>query len=96
MRCEEFTNLIDLYLDGDLSDESRAGVQRHVIRCESCAFMLRSLEQSRELLRDSHPRAQSSPAFRERAAAKLQDCFADVLRREPEVAEGQWSLPFRD
>jgi len=96
MRCADISELIDLYLDGDLSDESRARVQRHLIRCESCAYQLRSMDQARELLRDAHPHAQSSPSFRERASARLQDSFSDVLRREPAADETQWTLPFRD
>jgi anti-sigma factor RsiW len=94
MRCAEAQDLLDLYVDGELPEESRARVERHLLRCAACAFEVRTLEQTRAHLRESHPRVESSPAFREKTAARLQDAFADVLRPEPESNDRQWPLPF--
>ncbi len=94
MRCNKITELLDLYIDCELAEETRARVDRHLLRCSECAFEVRSLEQTRALLRDAFPSAESSPAFREKMAARLLEEFADQLRPEPIRSEGQWSLPF--
>jgi len=94
MKCPEINDLLDLYVDGELPEETRARVERHLLRCVHCAFQARSLEQTRALLRDAYPPAESSPAFREKMAARLHNAFADLLRPEPEPAANQRSLPF--
>jgi anti-sigma factor RsiW len=96
MRCTEITELADLYVDGELSEETRGRIDRHILRCADCAYRIRAIEQTKSLLRDAYPRAETSPGFRERTSARLHDAFADVLRREPQPSEGQWTLPFRD
>lgn len=93
MRCNEITDLLDLYIDGELSEETRSRVERHLLRCADCAFQARTLEQTRAHLREACPRIESSPAFREKMLARLQDAFADCLRPEPEPVSGQRILP---
>jgi anti-sigma factor RsiW len=97
MKCDEARLLLDLHLDGELSQEVADALERHLIRCPQCAGELRSLEVTRSLLRDAVDRADSSPAFRERTAARLHDRLAAHLR-PPEGADGgrQWALPFPD
>jgi anti-sigma factor RsiW len=94
MRCIEISDLLDLFIDGELADETRARVERHLLRCAECAFQIRTLEQTRSLLREAYPSAESFPAFREKMAARLQDAFRDVLRSESADAPNQRSLPF--
>ncbi len=95
MRCDELLGLLDLYLDGELQEEMARRVDRHLLRCPACAYEARTLEQTRAMLREAIPPAETSPGFRERAAARLLDAFADRLRPAQEV-EGtpQWPLPF--
>lgn len=93
MKCDVVIELADQYIDDELTDPLRAQVGRHLLRCGECAHQIHSLEQSREFLREAFPAAESSPAFRERTAARLRDAFADLLAEEP-VAANQWSLPF--
>lgn len=94
MRCSDFQELLDLYMDGDLPEEMRARLERHLLRCAECAFQARTLEQTRAHLRAAYPHPEPPPAFREKMAARLQDAFQDRLRREPEPNAAQWSLPF--
>ena len=95
MTCEELKGLLDLYLDGELPEESVRQVDRHLMRCQSCAYEVRTLEQTRAMLRESVETAEASPGFRERATARLLDAFATHLRPSHDAAEGrQWTLPF--
>jgi anti-sigma factor RsiW len=94
MRCSEVADLIDLYVDGALAEEQQARVERHLMRCGDCAFEVRTLEQTRSYLREALPVSGSSPSFREKMTARLNDQFADVLRRDPAPSESQWALPF--
>ena len=94
MPCTELDELTDLYLDDALSEEARARVERHVMRCQDCAFRVRSLEQTLSHLREACPPVESSPSFRERMAARLQDSLSDVLRPEPVEDIRQRSLNF--
>jgi anti-sigma factor RsiW len=94
MDCRAIAELMDLYVDGALAEEQCAAVERHLMRCERCAFEVRALEQTRSHLRDAMPSVESNPAFREKMIARLNHEFADVLRQEPVVPESQWALPF--
>ena len=94
MTCGEIKDLLDLYLDNELSEEARTRLERHLLKCPGCAFELRSLEQTRALLLESFPPGEASPSFQERMSARLQDAFSDVLRPEPVVDALQCELPF--
>jgi anti-sigma factor RsiW len=48
MRCDEFVELVTEYLDGALSDDDRARVERHLRGCDGCT---RVLAQWREVIR---------------------------------------------
>ncbi|HZP80447.1 MAG TPA: zf-HC2 domain-containing protein [Chthonomonadaceae bacterium] len=95
MRCDELSGLLDLYLDGELPEETARRVDRHLLRCPACTYEARTLEQTRAMLREAVPPAAMSPGFRERAAARLLDAFASQLRSASEAGRGrQWTLPF--
>jgi anti-sigma factor RsiW len=97
MRCDELAALIDLYVAGDLPEETSRSVERHLLRCARCAHDVRSLEQTLALLQDAVPTEEPTPQFRERSLARLLNELAPRLNRPPEpVSERQWSLPLDD
>jgi anti-sigma factor RsiW len=48
MRCEEFVELVTEYLEGELPDDDRARIERHLRGCDGCT---RALAQWREVIR---------------------------------------------
>ena len=94
MRCVDLKGLLDLYVDGDLPEEVRANIDRHLLRCADCSFEVRTLEQTRAHLREAYGQAESSPAFREKMAARLENAFRDVIRTEAAETVYQRELPF--
>jgi anti-sigma factor RsiW len=95
MRCEELRGLLDLYLDAELPEAMAQKVERHLMRCPACAYEVKTLEQTRAMLREAVPPAETSPGFRERASARLLDALSTHLRPAHENETGrQWSLPF--
>jgi anti-sigma factor RsiW len=95
MRCDELSGLLDLYLDGELPEETARRVDRHLLRCPACTYEVRTLEQTRAMLREAIPPAETSPGFRERATARLLDAFAVRLHPASSAERGrQWTLPF--
>ncbi|MCH9027445.1 MAG: zf-HC2 domain-containing protein, partial [Proteobacteria bacterium] len=49
--CKQLESIIDLYLDGQLSSESRSALERHLSNCPLC---LRKLEGRRMLVKRIH------------------------------------------
>ena len=96
MNCKEITDLLDLYADSELSQEARARVDRHLMTCPACAYRANSIEQVKTHLRQAYPREESAPSFRERAEARLESEFADILKLEPTESPAQWPLPNLD
>jgi anti-sigma factor RsiW len=93
MRCEALRELLDLYLDGELPEETVRKLDRHLLRCPTCAYEVRTLEQTRGMLREVVPPATTPPHFRERTLARLLDALAPDLRpQRTEPAGRQWSL----
>ncbi len=95
MRCEEQKELLDLYMDGELPAEMVARVERHLLRCHSCASELQMLQQSRKMLCEAVAASETSPGFRERTLARLLDNLFPAARSAP-TAVRQWVLPFRE
>lgn len=93
MNCQETGDLLDLYADGELTEEVRSRVDRHLMRCAACSYIVRSIEQTRSLLAGAYPREESAPGFRERMEARLEEEFADMLKTESAPSPAQWSLP---
>jgi anti-sigma factor RsiW len=95
MRCEEMRELLDLYLDGELPEETARKVDRHLLRCPACAYEARALEQTRTMLREAVAPTVTSPGFRERTLARLLDALEEHLRPAPGAEDArQWTLPF--
>jgi len=93
MRCDELRDILDLYLDDNLSEEAWSRIDRHLLRCAACSYEVRTMEQARNMLKVAVPRAEVTPGFRERAVARLLGELAMHLRpeQEPQGAR-QWSL----
>jgi predicted anti-sigma-YlaC factor YlaD len=94
MRCEEIRTLLDAHLDHELAEELNRRVERHLLRCPTCSYEARTLEQTRAMLREAVPAAITSPGFRERAVARLLDALPDLHPASAADAARQWSLPF--
>jgi anti-sigma factor RsiW len=94
MRCDELQGLLDLFIDGDLTEEMRARIDRHLLRSPACSYAARSLEQTRSMLRDAVEPANPSPAYRERTLAKLMDALSDHLQTDTWKDARQTTLPF--
>ncbi len=94
MRCEEIRSLLDAHLDSELPEELNRRVDRHLLRCPSCSYEARTLEQTRAMLREAVPPAVPSPGFRERAVARLLDALPDLHPAPGAAASRQWALPF--
>jgi anti-sigma factor RsiW len=93
MRCEEMRSLLDLYLDGELPEEAARKLDRHLLRCPACTYEVRTLEQTRAMLREAIEPARPTPGFRERTLARLLDTFEPSLQMRPHPQVGrQWSL----
>ncbi len=93
MRCDDLRDLLDLHLDGELPTESARKMERHLLRCQSCAYELHALQQTRAMLREAVAVAETTPQFRERTLARLLDAFAPHARPITEKGR-QWVLPF--
>ena len=50
MNCSEFKNMLDLYIDGELDDRTRADFLAHADACGECRAELNAAEQLRDFL----------------------------------------------
>lgn len=95
MRCEEIRALLDLHMDKQLPTENATIIERHLLRCQSCAHELHTLQQTRVMLREAIAPSETTSGFRARTLARLMDNFAPNSRQIA-VNSRQWTLPFRD
>ncbi len=94
IRCQSVSALLDPYVNRDLSEESIAIVERHLMTCVECAFEVRTLEQTVNHLKSALIGSDENlPAFRERMCAKLEQAFEDILTPKVENSEFQRTLP---
>src|SRR5436853_1241479 len=93
MRCEDIQELADLYVDGDLAEQTAVRISRHLFRCPDCSYRIRSIEQTRQHLQDAFPKQEPNPGFRERMSARLHAAFSDHLTPETADFPNQLSLP---
>ena len=92
--CLLVAPLLDPYVNRDMSEESIALVEKHILFCAECAFEVRTLEQTVIHLQSAIVETDTFlPAFRERMNAKLQDSFDDILTLKPDSSEFQHTLP---
>jgi anti-sigma factor RsiW len=89
MRCEELRSLLDLYLDGELPEEAAQKLDRHLLRCPACTYEVRTLEQTRAMLREAVEPTVTAPGFRERALARLLNALEPSLHARPRQQYGR-------
>ena len=94
MRCEEIESLLDLLVDGEMPEEMRARVERHLLRCPTCSFTARTLERTVAELREAVAPETASAEFRARTEARLRAAFAEHLSSRQAPNDQQRILPF--
>ena len=62
MKCQDCQELFSLYLDGEIDQISRSGVDAHLSTCRQCGMEWRAFKNAVEFLRDM-PMAQVPPGF---------------------------------
>lgn len=72
-QCEEFRAQITFYLDGELQERERAGLEMHLSGCEACRLPLESERRFLEAIRGSQPLHVAPPALRTRVEQVLRD-----------------------
>lgn len=50
MNCSDFSQMLDQYIDGELSAQQQAELKRHAAQCSVCAEQLSAAEQLRDIL----------------------------------------------
>lgn len=91
MRCHEFEEIADLYLDGELSVETTHAAVVHLDECRDCRddlAQLRTLNSGISSAVKGAPRYQPDPIFVERLRLSAQDAA-----HEPAVSPWQWFSP---
>ncbi|CCW36105.1 Putative zinc-finger [Chthonomonas calidirosea] len=94
MRCDDVETFIDLAVDGVLPDEAKQRLERHLLRCGRCAHRLKALEVARTMVWQAVPKAEPSPAYLERAQARLQAHFESLFPKTEPPSPTQRLLPF--
>lgn len=77
--CQEVFARLSEYLDGELPEDIRAGIARHIEGCAPCVEFVETLRKAKELCRgfeaSEKPRT-LDPAVRERMLAELRRCVS--------------------
>ena len=72
MPCSEWENLISEYHDGELPQEDRARVERHMFECKSCAEFFRAMKADADAVTAAFDMPRVCPkAFAERVMARI-------------------------
>jgi len=50
LHCKEFVNTISAYVDGDLSDELCAELDKHLSECENCRIVVNTLKKTIDIV----------------------------------------------
>jgi len=82
MTCREATNLLPLFLDGELDGRQMRAVALHSAHCESCERDLRHLERMQELISDTIASAGDE--------IDLENFWPSIERRLPNTREPWW------
>lgn len=91
MKCAEVRELLGNYMDQELTESMMQRIERHLLRCPSCAYELRSMEQARAMLRQGVDSPMVSEQVGERILRHLAEHFAHL--RSPRPTEEPLSLP---
>lgn len=94
MTCDQARELIGPYVDDDLPGEARQRLEKHLMRCQACAYEAQSLTITRARLREGRGEVVASDSFRARVLASLRADNLHVAAPEPELNEPtQYRLP---
>ncbi len=86
--CEYYRELIDLTFDGELDDERRKVLERHLAACADCARETELLRVTAILL-EALPQAEVPPGFDEAVIASVRRARA----AGPAASVGRWMRP---
>lgn len=85
--CRKYRQIMHRILDGEASDDERAGVKRHMAVCRACADTFRSLEFSLDLL-GSMPAPAPAPDFTARTVQRALSAEKARARRRKSASWG--------
>lgn len=87
MKCAEVRELLGNYMDQELTESMMQRIERHLLRCPSCAYEVRSIEQARAMLRRGVDAPMVSEPLGERILRQIAERFphlqATRQREEP-------------
>lgn len=84
MRCTEVRELLGNYLDAELTESMMQRIERHLLRCPSCAYEAHSIAQARDLLRQWVDTPMVNEALGERVLRKILQRFPHVGQHRSE------------
>ncbi|MGC8783976.1 MAG: anti-sigma factor family protein [Armatimonadota bacterium] len=91
MKCAEVRELLGNYMDQELTESMMQRIEKHLLRCPTCAYEARSVEQAREMLRRGVESPMVSEPLGERILNHLAEHFSHLrTTRQPEEP---FSLP---
>ena len=76
MNCRELTEVLLDYITGELSEEHRDRIEKHLVRCPPCVTFVETYQVTIKLTRQL-PQAPLPPELKERLQAALRE-----IRRE--------------
>lgn len=91
MKCADVRELLGNYMDQELTETMMQRVEKHLLRCPTCAYEARSLEQARDLLRHGVESPMVSEQTGERILHHLSQRFPHLQRSD--LTEEPLSLP---
>ena len=71
MRCDDVRRVVYFFLDGSLSDEKRANLERHLSDCHDCEARVFIQRKLREFVRTRLDRVTAPDGLRARLARSL-------------------------
>src|SRR5262249_3035725 len=86
MDCDEVNRLLDAYLDGELDESARPGVQKHLAGCASCRIEADRIAASSSLVRATLPLYKAPAELKAKIRASL---------REASAPESHWLIRIR-
>lgn len=72
MKCEDCLRLLELYLDREVSRDTRSKISEHLASCDNCHSRYRDLERESAFFVENSPAIDLSPAFWSRVSQQTQ------------------------
>ncbi|MCD6287869.1 MAG: zf-HC2 domain-containing protein, partial [Candidatus Hydrogenedentes bacterium] len=80
--CTNMQELMQAYVDGQLSTEDRIFVEKHVSECPECAHSFQEMQDLTSYLVDTFAAARISTTFVDRVSARLPDIYDEAGTKE--------------